>query len=49
LSLESFKIDLKQSLKLLKTEAPPVRQGGTILDSVDTLIDKLRNEAKVLS
>ncbi|GAA5186610.1 electron transfer flavoprotein subunit beta/FixA family protein [Ferrimonas gelatinilytica] len=35
-------------LKTLKVENPPVRQAGVKVDSVAQLVDKLKNEAKVL-
>ena len=35
-------------LEILKTEEPEKREGGIIVESVDELLDKLRNEAKVL-
>jgi hypothetical protein len=33
---------------VIKVEDPPVRKAGGIVESVDVLIDKLRNEAKVI-
>eukprot|EP00444_Apocalathium_aciculiferum_P024785 CAMPEP_0183432426 /NCGR_PEP_ID=MMETSP0370-20130417/57490_1 /TAXON_ID=268820 /ORGANISM="Peridinium aciculiferum, Strain PAER-2" /LENGTH=255 /DNA_ID=CAMNT_0025618399 /DNA_START=92 /DNA_END=859 /DNA_ORIENTATION=- len=44
----SFGIDLAPRLQVLKVEEPPARAGGRKVDSVDDLIDKLKNEAKVL-
>jgi hypothetical protein len=41
-------IVMTANLKVLKSEAPSTRTGGTILESVDALLDKLRNEAKVI-
>ena len=41
-------IDLTGSNKVLKVEDPPTRKAGIEVDSVDTLIDKLKNEAAVL-
>ncbi|WP_406667175.1 electron transfer flavoprotein subunit beta/FixA family protein [Gallaecimonas sp. GXIMD1310] len=41
-------VDLTPRVKTLKVTPPPVRQGGELVDSVDTLIDKLRNQAKVI-
>lgn len=35
-------------LEILSTVEPETREGGVIVESVDDLIDKLRNEAKVL-
>lgn len=48
IKLESLGLDLTHGIKVLKTEAPEVRQGGTILESVDELILKLRNEVKII-
>lgn len=41
-------VDLAPRVKVLKVAAPAVRQGGEILDGVDALVDKLRNQAKVI-
>jgi electron transfer flavoprotein beta subunit len=41
-------VDLAQRLKVLKTTEPPERQGGVKVETVQELIDKLRNEARVL-
>lgn len=41
-------VALKQHIQLLKVEAPTQRVAGIKVDSVDTLIDKLKNEAKVI-
>jgi len=41
-------VDYTPRLELLKVTDPPVRQGGIKVPDVDTLIDKLKNEAKVI-
>lgn len=41
-------VQLKPHLELLKVEAPEARKTGQMLTSVDELIDKLKNEVKVL-
>jgi electron transfer flavoprotein beta subunit len=41
-------VDLKPRNKILEIMEPPPRKAGIMVDSVDDLIDKLRNEAKVL-
>lgn len=41
-------VALKSHQKTLSVEAPVVRQAGITVASVDELLDKLRNEAKVL-
>jgi len=46
--LEDLGVDASQRLKTIKVEEPPARQAGIIVDSVDTLVEKLTNEAKVI-
>jgi len=41
-------VDVTPRLKTLKVEEPAKRKGGIKVPDVDTLIDKLRNEAKVI-
>lgn len=41
-------VELKEHVVLLKVEAPAQRQAGIKVDCVDALIDKLKNEAKVI-
>ncbi|GGB81849.1 electron transfer flavoprotein subunit beta [Marinobacterium zhoushanense] len=41
-------VELKSHIQLLKVEAPAARQAGIKVDSVDALVDKLKNEAKVI-
>ncbi|MBU6236026.1 MAG: electron transfer flavoprotein subunit beta/FixA family protein [Alphaproteobacteria bacterium] len=41
-------IDLAPRLKTLKVEEPAKRKGGVKVPDVDTLLDKLRSEAKVI-
>merc|ERR1711957_193385 len=45
---DSVGVDLKPRLEILKVEDPPTRKGGVKVANVDELIDKLKNEAKVL-
>eukprot|EP00928_Gymnodinium_smaydae_P088749 TRINITY_DN727_c0_g2_i2.p1 TRINITY_DN727_c0_g2~~TRINITY_DN727_c0_g2_i2.p1 ORF type:complete len:256 (-),score=98.85 TRINITY_DN727_c0_g2_i2:103-870(-) len=40
----SLGVDLKPRLEVLKVEEPPARAGGKKVESVDELIDKLKNE-----
>lgn len=40
-------VDVVPRLTIESVEAPKEREGGVIVDSVDELIDKLRNEAKI--
>ena len=41
-------VDPAPRLTMLKVVEPPKRQGGVIVDSVAALVDKLKNEAKVI-
>ena len=47
-SFESFDVQTKTHLKSLKVEPPPERQSGIMVENAKDLIDKLKNEAKVL-
>jgi electron transfer flavoprotein beta subunit len=42
-------VEVASGLTLLKVEPPAERQGGIKVGSVDELVDKLKNEAKVIS
>jgi len=44
-----FNIDLSARTKLVKVTPPPSRQAGIIVESIDELVEKLKNEAKVIS
>lgn len=46
--LDSLGLDTASRVKVLKVEDPPERAAGIKVDSVDELIDKLKNEAKVI-
>lgn len=48
IELESIGLDVTPRIKVEKVEAPVERAGGVIVASVDELIEKLKNEAKVL-
>jgi electron transfer flavoprotein beta subunit len=43
-----FGVDITPKVRVLAFEAPEERAAGQIVETVDALIDKLRNEAKVL-
>ena len=45
---ETLGVDASPRLKILKVEEPQKRQGGRKLASVEELVDKLRNEARVI-
>ena len=48
LSLEELGVDVESKVKTLKVESPPERQEGVKVETVDQLVDKLKNEAKVI-
>ena len=48
LTPDELSVDIAPRLTLLKAEDPPVREGGVKVADVDELVDKLRNEAKVI-
>lgn len=48
LTPEELGIDVIPRLKVLKVAAPQKRDGGEIVESIDELVDKLKNEAKVI-
>lgn len=48
LSPEDIGVDFTPRLKTLKVTEPPKREAGIKVSNVDELIDKLKNEAKVL-
>ena len=41
-------VDVAPRLKTLKVEPPAERQAGIKVESVEELVDKLKNEAKVI-
>ena len=45
---ETLGVDVAPRLKTLKVVEPPKRKGGVMVPDVATLIDKLKNEAKVI-
>lgn len=46
--LQALGVTLTEAYKRIKVEEPAKRKGGIIVNSVAELMDKLRNEAKVL-
>ena len=45
---DALGVALKNNVKTLKVEPPAERQGGIVVASVDELVEKLKNEAKVI-
>ena len=48
LTPEELGIDVIPRLKVLKVAEPQKRDGGEIVESIDELVDKLKNEVKVI-
>ena len=48
LEIGSLGIDIKERLQVLEVNEPPERKPGIKVDDVDALVNKLKNEAKVL-
>ena len=46
--IEDLNVEIKKHLSILKVEEPAKRQSGVMLKTVDELVDKLKNEAKVI-
>jgi electron transfer flavoprotein beta subunit len=48
LTPDALGVDITPRLKTLKVQEPPKRKGGVKVADVDALVDKLKNEAKVI-
>ena len=48
LSLGELGLDVETKVNTIKVESPPERQEGVKVETVDQLVDKLKNEAKVI-
>lgn len=48
IAIASLGIDVTPRLKIESVEAPKERAGGIIVKDVDELLNKLRNEAKLI-
>ena len=48
IKLDDIGIDATPRLNIEAVEAPSEREGGVIVEDVDALLEKLRNEAKVI-
>ena len=46
--LSDLGLDTTSRTELLSVELPPSREAGVMVESVDELMDKLKNEAKVI-
>ena len=48
LSLDQLNVNVESKVSTLKVESPPERQEGVKVENVEQLVEKLRNEAKVI-
>ena len=48
IKIEELNVEIKQRLNLLKVEEPSKRQSGIMVKTVEELVEKLKNEAKVI-
>jgi len=48
LTPDELGVDISPRVTLVKVSPPPQRQAGIKVESVDELVDKLKNEAKVI-
>jgi len=48
ISLNDIGVDANPRTELISVELPPSREAGVIVETVDELVDKLKNEAKVI-
>ena len=46
---EDLGVELKEHLKIVRVEDPPTRAAGIKVETVDDLVDKRKNEAKVIA
>ena len=49
LPVSDFGIDITPRISTLKVSLPPEREAGVMVETVDELVDKLKNEAKVIT
>ena len=48
MKLNDFELEGFNKLEIIEVKQPEKRKGGIMVKSVDELLDKLRNEAKVI-
>ena len=47
-SVSDLGLDMKRRVELLEVNEPPSRKPGEMVEDVDSLVNKLKNEAKVI-
>lgn len=45
---QELNVEIKSDMEIVQVTEPPKRKAGVILSSVDELVDKLKNEARVI-
>jgi len=45
---EELGVEISTNIEVLKVDSPAVRSAGIMVESVDELVEKLRNDAKVI-
>lgn len=45
---QDLNVETKSDLEVVEVTEPPKRKAGVIVSSVDELIDKLKNEARII-
>ena len=48
LDIKELSLDLKKRVEILEVNDPPERKPGIVVPDIDSLVDKLKNEAKIL-
>ena len=48
LNIEDLEVDTAPRINFLKVEEPPKREKGVMVNSIEELVNKLKNEAKVI-
>mgnify|MGYP001418352272 FL=1 len=48
LDIKELSLDLKKRVEILEVSDPPERKPGIVVPDIDSLVDKLKNEAKIL-
>ena len=48
-NVSDLDIDVSDRTSILSVELPPTREAGVMVDSIEELVEKLKNEAKVIT
>ena len=48
MSASELGVDINPRIELLSVELPPSREAGVMVETIEDLVDKLKNEAKVI-